>query len=161
MITKFLKKHSFGLMTSAAMSAIMMSVNVFANTGFTLDAFRTLGIYYLPIFAIAFIISTYIVMPIVIPIMKRLTNKNTKPFAKVLLMTLLMVSFMATLMSLTVTAINVPFNADFISTWLSQLARNYPIAFFVQLLIVGPAVRFTHASLFPKPETQAAPSQAN
>lgn len=147
MLKKYIAKHSFGIMISALMSAIMLSINVFMMEGFTLYSFHTIGLMYVPVFLIALIISTYIVGPIVQPIMKRITNKDTKQVVRIILMTLLMVTVMATLMSLSVTILTGPHEAGIINTWLHALARNYPIAFAVQFLVVGPIVRFVHETL--------------
>lgn len=154
MLKKYITNHSFGIMISALMSAIMLSINVFMMEGFTLNSLRTIGLMYVPIFLIALIISTYIVGPIVHPIIKRVTNKYTKTIVNILLMTLFMVTGMATLMSLSVVILTGPHEAGIISTWLHALARNYPIAFLVQFLAVGPFVRFVHETLLAPPAPQ-------
>ena len=156
MLSKFIQKHSFGIMMSTLMSAIMLSINVFIMEGFTLNAFRTIGIMYIPILLIAFIMSTYIVVPAVKPIMKRIANSSFTKTTKTVLNSLLMVTLMSLSMSFIVTLINGPHKEGHFDTWLSSWSRNYPIAFFVQLLAVGPFVRFTHRTLLAPPALQEA-----
>lgn len=59
-----------------------------------------------------------------------------------------MVLIMAPCMTLFVSIVRGGFTADLLVRWLPLLVVNFPFAFFIQIFLAGPVVRFVHRSIF-------------
>lgn len=69
----------------------------------------------------------------------------------ILSISILSICLMCPLMSFIATVLfKVGFCADTISTWLQTTVINFPMAFFWQLVIAGPLIRFIFGKLFPE-----------
>ncbi|WP_237563626.1 hypothetical protein [Halalkalibacter okhensis] len=101
---------------------------------------------YLIGFIVAFIVESFIVGPLAQTIIKKLPYVKKKTIYQILTISLLMVTGMVLIMSLYgyATASFVQSNATepFIISYLSIVLKNFIVAFPIQLIVIGPFVRY-------------------
>lgn len=68
---------------------------------------------------------------------------------RILITALFFVTGMASLMSFFGALMSTGFSTDLFSTWLNNIALNFPMAYFLQVAIVGPLVRFIFGKVCP------------
>ena len=98
----------------------------------------------------AFMLDTFIAGPIAKKkAMKLVDPKRDNPFMMVLAISVFSVLFMCPMMSFVATILfKGGFNAEMIATWLEITVNNFPMAFFYQLMIAGPFVRWIFGLIF-------------
>ena len=62
------------------------------------------------------------------------------------------IALMCPLMSFAATLLFKNAGSQFIAVWIETTAMNFPAAFFLQLIYVGPLVRFIFRHIFPEKE---------
>ncbi|MCR5468389.1 MAG: DUF2798 domain-containing protein, partial [Lachnospiraceae bacterium] len=99
---------------------------------------------------IAFVLDTFIAGPIAKKKAFKLVNpERDNPFMIVLAISVFSVLFMCPMMSLVATILfKGGFNSEIIATWLETTVKNFPMAFFYQLMFAGPLVRALFGKIF-------------
>lgn len=149
------QKLTFTAMMVVGMSTVMSTYNIIWGVGFSLDIFKILATSLIPTMLIAFALEALLVGHIVHKIHARIVSPDDHKAKHIIVLALLFVTFMASLMSLYGTLTFVGLGDNFWQHYLINLARNWPVALFTQLVIMGPLVRLLHTRIFqaPRPET--------
>lgn len=148
-MNKILKEELiFSTSMTVGMVAIMLSYNAILTFGFTTESTLVILTQFIPIFIIAFIVEQLIVSHNVHKVHRVIVSPHDPQFKHILVMAILMVTGMCLVMTLYMTLVNVGTENNFWQHYLSSLVRNYPVALFAQLAVVGPLVRVVHVKLF-------------
>lgn len=92
---------------------------------------------------LCFIMSFFIADPITARITARNTDKDSDAIVRTTFRVAVTVSMMCPIMSFWATLIfHKPDLMDFIPSWLTTVAKNFPMAFFWQIMFCGPLVRW-------------------
>ena len=105
----------------------------------------------LPIMGVAgFVLDTFIAGPIAKKKAAKLVNpKRDNPFMMVLAISVFSVLFMCPMMSFVATILfKGAWGPEVIAVWLETTVKNFPMAFFWQLMIAGPLVRGIFGKIF-------------
>ena len=98
---------------------------------------------------ICFIMSFFFADPLAGKIVGRVVSEDAEGVLRTMYRAMVTVSIMCPAMSFWATLIfQHPGFADFIPAWLTTIAKNLPMAFFLQILFCGPLVRFIFRHLF-------------
>ena len=110
---------------------------------------------------IAFILDFFIVSKLAFACASRMVDvRKCHPFSMILAISVASIALMCPLMSFFATLFFKNAGNQFIAVWLETTAMNFPAAFFLQLIYVGPLVRFIFRHVFPeKEETRQAVSE--
>ncbi len=140
------QKLVFQIMMVFCMVTCMVTCNWLIHTSQpSLFAFSQILYEYPLTFAIALFVRTVVANPIVAGLAKALVPAMLSGFKRTLAMTAVNVATMATIMTFFGVLIS---NGPFEFTWLSyleSLPTSYALAFFINLLAVGPFVKIIHA----------------
>lgn len=148
-MNRILKEElAFSTLMTIGMVIIMLSYNVISTLGFTVESSLMILSQFIPIFMIAFVVEQLIVSHNVHKVHKIVVSAHDPQFKHILVMAVLMVTGMCLLMTLYMTLVNVGTENNFWQHYLSAVVRNYPVALFAQLAVVGPLVRIVHIKLF-------------
>lgn len=108
---------------------------------------------------IAFVLDFFLVSKLAFACAMRMVDfQNCHPFSRILAISVPSVAFMCPLMSLAATLLFKNAGSQFLAVWLQTTAFNFPMAFFLQLIYVGPFVRFLFRCIFCRKENAAAES---
>lgn len=136
----------FGLMMCCGMVVIMTSYNLFTNGLIGSLSIGGILVQFVIGFIIAFLLESFVVGPVAKKMAFSLPYNKTKKVFVILSLSFFMVTGMVLCMSLygtiMATLSNVLMEESFIEKYLSTVFKNYIFAFPLQLLIVGPLVRF-------------------
>ena len=125
---------------------ISLNMGGMSNTVF-LSAFHELVI----MGPLAFILDFFLVSKLAFACASRMVDfRNCHPFSMILAISVASVAFMCPLMSLAATILFKNAGGQFVAVWLQTTAFNFPAAFFLQLIYVGPLVRFIFRHIFPE-----------
>lgn len=98
---------------------------------------------------IAFVLDFFLVSKLVFACVMRMVDfQNCHSFSRVLAISVPSVAFMCPLMSLAATMLFKNAGSQVLAVWLQTTAFNFPVAFFLQLIYVGPFVRFLFRCIF-------------
>ena len=140
----------FGLLMTVGMVTIMTSYNIIGMFGFNGNAFMHILTGITPIFITALVVEQLIINHNVQKLHKLIVSPNDPQFKKIVVFSVLMVTGMCLSMTLYATLANVGTGPRFFEHYLTNVARNYPVALISQLFVVGPLARAFHARLFKK-----------
>ena len=127
---------------------IRLSVGEMTNSIF-LSAFHELII----MGPIAFVLDFFIVSKLAFACASRMVDfRNCHPFSMILAISVASIALMCPLMSFAATLLFKNAGSQFIAVWIETTAMNFPAAFFLQLIYVGPLVRFIFRHIFPEKE---------
>lgn len=142
----------FGIIMVIVMVYGMVCYNAALNSGGMQPSTFLEGASHLPLTAlIAFAVETIFVGALAKKCALRMVNPRTEhPFHMILAVSSATVGFMCPIMSFIATLLfNNPGNVpEFISTWVQTLVINFPMAFFWQIFVAGPFVRFIFRLIF-------------
>lgn len=141
----------FTVMMVIVMVYGLVCYNIALETGAMKNFIFVAALSELPIMGVAaFILDTFIAGPIAKKkAMKLVDPKRNNPFMMVLAISVFSVLFMCPMMSFVATILfKGGFNAEMIATWLETTVKNFPMAFFYQLMIAGPFVRWIFGLIF-------------
>ena len=145
---------------------VLISVHVFAiyNTAISMGsisdnvfsiASKRIGV----LFIIAFLLTSLIIIRTAKKIAFTFVDpKIDRPIMITLAMTCSMVLLMCPSMSFISTLLYNGTNHGFLTIWLHRMAYNFPFALFIQLLVIGPFVRFIFGTIFKAPSQTRAVS---
>lgn len=150
MNSKLKEELTFSLLMMVGMVTIMLAYNSLLVSGFSLTALKMIIGQFIPIFIAVFIIEQFFVSHNVRKLQKILVAPSDPKFKYEIVMTLLIVTMMCLSMALYTTLIYVGTVDNFWQHYLLAVARNYPVALFAQLFLVGPLVRQIHKRIFHK-----------
>lgn len=128
----------------------MICYNIVLNTGAMrnevfLMAFEELAV----MMPLAFVLDFFIVSRLAFACAVRMVDfKTCHPFSRILAISVPSIAFMCPLMSLAATLLFKNAGSQLIAVWLQTTVTNFPMAFFLQLIYAGPAVRFIFRLLF-------------
>lgn len=114
-----------------------------AKGGMSNEVFR-LALAEIPVeFVIAFLAQALIAYPVAHRLALRLVDPKTdRPALVAVAVTCCTVAVMCPLMSLAATLLYNGLTPEFLADWFQKLACNFPFAFFVELFLIGPVVRW-------------------
>ena len=141
----------FTLIMVLFMVYVMVTYNVYLNTGEMSMKLFIMGYKEIPIMmVIAFIAEFFLIGKLTKYFtFKTLDVKKTQPIFITLMISALTVCFMCPLMSLIATFLFSDFSWDvFLVLWLKTVIMNFPMAFFYQIFFVGPIVRKIFRTIF-------------
>ena len=96
---------------------------------------------------IAFVLDFFLVSKLAFACAMRMVDfQNCHSFSRVLAISVPSIAFMCPLMSLAATLLFKNAGSQVLAVWLQTTAFNFPVAFFLQLIYVGPFVRFCSAA---------------
>lgn len=102
---------------------------------------------------IAFVLDFFIVSKLAFACASRMVDfRNCHPFSMILAISVASIALMCPLMSFAATLLFKNAGSQFIAVWIETTAMNFPAAFFLQLIYVGPLVRFIFRHIFPEKE---------
>ncbi|MCW3161709.1 DUF2798 domain-containing protein [Chryseobacterium oryctis] len=93
-------------------------------------------------FVVAFICEWFIVGRVAMMLVPKFLKEKDPIFKKILITALFFVTGMATLMSLYGALITDGYTSNLFSTWIKNISLNFPMAYFLQVAIAGPFIRF-------------------
>ena len=133
-----------------AMICYNISLNVGGlNNSVFLSAFHELVI----MGPIAFVLDFFIVSKLAFACANRMVDfRSCHPFSMILAISVASIALMCPLMSFAATLLFKNAGSQFIAVWIETTAMNFPAAFFLQLIYVGPLVRFIFRHIFPEKE---------
>lgn len=100
---------------------------------------------------IAFILDFFIVGILAKKISFKIVDPTKEnPFHLILAISAVSVAFMCPLMSMAATILFKNAGTEFFAVWLETTAKNFPMAFFGQIIYAGPFVRFIFRLIFRK-----------
>ena len=132
----------------------MICYNIVLNTGAMtnsvfLSAFRELTF----MGPIAFVLDFFLVSKLAFACANRMVDfRSCHPFSMILALSVASIALMCPLMSFAATLLFKNAGSQFIAVWIETTAMNFPAAFFLQLIYVGPLVRFIFRHIFPEKE---------
>ena len=141
----------FTIMMVIVMVYGLVCYNIALETGGMANFIFVAALSELPIMGVAaFILDTFIVGPIAKKKAMKLVNpERDNPFMIVFAISVFSVLFMCPMMSFIATILfKGGFNSEIIATWLETTVKNFPMAFFYQLMIAGPLVRWIFGMIF-------------
>ncbi|WP_103107602.1 hypothetical protein [Brevibacillus reuszeri] len=145
------KKESvyFGLMMCFGMVLFMTSYHLWTNGLLGMISLKELLIQFIQVFMIAFLLESFIVGPIAKKIAFALPYDKSKKGLVILSMAFFMVCGMVLFMSLYGLGTAYYFHSidgeSLLASYFSMVCKNFVFAFPLQLLIVGPIVRYLFA----------------
>lgn len=141
----------FTIMMVFVMVYAMICYNIAMSTGGVENYIFKAALAELPMMmVIAFLLDTFIAGPLAKrQAFKIVTPGESKPIWMILAISVFSVLFMCPLMSLVATILfKGGLGADTFAAWIETTAVNFPMAFFWQLLIAGPVVRWLFGRIF-------------
>ena len=132
----------------------MICYNIVLNTGTMTNETFLLAFHELTFMGpIAFILDFFIVSKLAFACASRMVDfRNCHPFSMILAISVASIALMCPLMSFAATLLFKNAGSQFIAVWIETTAMNFPAAFFLQLIYVGPLVRFIFRHIFPEKE---------
>lgn len=100
--------------------------------------------------AIGFILDMLIAGPLAKKCAFKIVNpQEDRPIFIILAISVFSILFMCPMMSFAATILfNGGFNSEIVATWAGLTIKNFPMAFFWQLFVAGPLVRFIFGKIF-------------
>lgn len=146
-----LQEIVFTIMMVLVMVYAMICYNIALETGGMKNFVFKAALGEFPIMIIAgFIIDTFIAGPLAKKCaFKIVTPGKDRPIAIILGISVFSIWFMCPMMSFIATILfNGGFNSQIFATFCELVVRNFPMAFFWQLFVAGPLVRFIFGKIF-------------
>ena len=150
MNSKLKEELVFSSMMIFGMVTVMLAYNSILISGFGLETIKIILSQFVPIFIAVFIVEQLFVSHNVHKLHKILVSPDDPGFKREIVMIILMITAMCVSMTMYTTLIYVGTEGNFWQHYLLAIARNYPVALFSQLTIVGPLVRILHKNMFKK-----------
>lgn len=150
MNSKLKEELAFSSMMIFGMVTVMLAYNSILISGFGLETIKIILSQFVPIFIAVFIVEQLFVSHNVHKLHKILVSPDDPGFKREIVMIILMITAMCVSMTMYTTLIYVGTEGNFWQHYLLAIARNYPVALFSQLIIVGPLVRILHKNMFKK-----------
>lgn len=145
-----IKEHLlFTALMVTVMCLVMTNYNVMLHDGFSIESFKKACAIFPLTFVVAFLVEWFIVGRIAMMLAHKVLIENDPLLKKILVIALFFVTGMASLMSLYGAVISNGFSSDLFSIWIKNISMNFPMAYFLQVAIAGPFVRFLYAKLSP------------
>lgn len=100
--------------------------------------------------AIGFVLDMLIAGPLAKKCAFKVVNpQKDRPIFIILAISVFSILFMCPMMSFAATILfNGGFNSEIVATWAGLTVKNFPMAFFWQLFVAGPLVRFVFGKIF-------------
>lgn len=100
--------------------------------------------------AIGFVLDMLIAGPLAKKCAFKVVNpQKDRPIFIILAISVFSILFMCPMMSFAATILfNGGFNSEIVATWAGLTVKNFPMAFFWQLFVAGPIVRFVFGKIF-------------
>lgn len=140
-------KFFFTLLMVGGMVTFMVTYNGLRNFNWDVAYFFANSLWLYPLaFVIAMLVRTYIGDTVVGFVLPRFIAPRFTGFAKTLVLTLLNIAVMCPIMCGIITLLLAGPDGYF-GNYISALPMAFPVAYLVNLLIVGPAVKLLHSSV--------------
>lgn len=146
-----LQETVFTIMMVLVMVYAMICYNIALETGGMKNFVFKAALGEFPIMIVAgFILDTFIAGPLAKKCaFKIVTPGKDRPIAIILAISVFSIWFMCPMMSFIATILfNGGFNSQIFATFCELVIRNFPMAFFWQLFVAGPLVRFIFGKIF-------------
>lgn len=142
----------FTVMMVFAMAFCMATYNMLLTMGFQWDAI-SMAWSAMPItFLVCFLLEHFFVTKLVGLIVKKIVKPTTKPLLAIVTFQFFTVCIMVILMSFygaLMIGITNGFEENLMISWLHHIPLNFIVALPLQVLVLGPAIRFLFRKLFP------------
>lgn len=148
--TKF-QEIVFTVIMVIVMVYAMICYNVAISMGGMQNKVFVAALSELPIMgAIGFVLDTFIAGPLAKKCAFKIVDpQKDRPFFIILAISIFSVLFMCPMMSFAAAILfNGGFNSEIVATWIGLTVKNFPMAFFWQLCVAGPLVRFIFSKIF-------------
>lgn len=143
----------FTIMMVLVMVYAMICYNIVLGSGGMKNFVFVAALSELPIMAVvAFVLDTFIAGPLAKKFTFSIfTPGQDKPIFIILSISVFSILFMCPLMSFVATILfKGGFNTNTVATWIQTTVLNFPMAFFWQLFVAGPVVRFIFGKMCPQ-----------
>ena len=131
------------------MCLVMTIYNVIIHEGFSVDSLMN-GMKLFPLtYVVAFILEWFVVGIIAMKLVNKFLKPSDPIIKRILITAFFFVTGMASLMSLYGAVITHGFSDNLFAIWKQNITMNYPMAYFVQVVIAGPLVRFIFGKICP------------
>lgn len=138
-----LKEHLiFTFLMVFCMCGVMINYNVILNDGFSIESIKKALVLFPITFVVAFICEWFIVGRVAMKLVPKVLKETDPLLKKILITAFIFVTGMASLMSLYGVLITEGYTSSLFSTWIKNISLNFPMAYFLQVAIAGPLVRF-------------------
>lgn len=128
---------------------VMSVYNVMLNQGFTLDAVRKAWLGFPVAFAVAIVLDWFIVSGPAKKIAFSLLKPEDANLKKAIIVSSFMVSGMVILMSLFGAIVHVGISKMTLLIWLTNIPKNFIMAYPLQIIIARPLIQFLFRKAFP------------
>lgn len=146
--TKF-QNIFFTLMMAFVMVYSMICYNIALNIGKMTNEVFLLAFHELLIMLpVAFILEFFIVEKLSKIFAFRIVSPEDKPIFIVLTISAMIVCLMCPMMSLVATLLFKNPGSEIVAVWIQTTVMNFPMAFFWQIFVAGPLVRFIFGKIF-------------
>jgi len=153
--TKF-QNIIFTAMMAFIMVYAMICYNIAINkSGMTNEVFLLAFHELIFMFPIAFILEFFLIEKLALFIAFKIVNRGDRPYFITFTISSVIVCLMCPIMSLIATLLFKNPKGEIIAYWLETTVLNFPMAYFLQIVIAGPLVRFLYSIIFPKKEIRA------
>jgi hypothetical protein len=147
-----LKEHLiFTFLMVFCMCIVMINYNVILHDGFSIESIKKALVLFPITFVVAFICEWFIVGRVAMKLVPKVLKETDPLLKKILITAFIFVTGMASLMSLYGVLITEGYTSNLFSTWIKNISLNFPMAYFLQVAIAGPLVRFIFGKLCPVP----------
>jgi len=140
----------FTIMMVIAMVYAMVCYNIAMSMGGMQNKVFLIALTELPIMGvIGFVLDTLIAGPLAKKFAFQCVNpQEDRPLAIIMAISIFSILFMCPLMSFVATILfNGGINSQMFAKWIELTVRNFPMAFFWQLFVAGPVVRFLFSKI--------------
>lgn len=138
----------FTTLTCACMVLGMSIYNVLLLNGFSSSVFADVAVGFIPAFVVGLILDIFVVGKVSKFAVMKVVKEGDPLIKKILFMSFFMVSGMVLLMSLFGAVMNVGISSSLPSAYVKGMGFNFIAALPLQLLIVGPIVRFIFTRMY-------------
>lgn len=146
-----LQEVIFTIMMVIVMVYAMVCYNISFAVGGMQNKVFVMALSELPIMGvIGFVLDMLIAGPLAKKCAFKIVNPaKDRPIVIILAISVFSILFMCPMMSFAATILfNGGFNSEIVATWIGLTIKNFPMAFFWQLFVAGPLVRFIFGKIF-------------
>jgi len=131
------------------MASVMTMFNISMHDGFNIESLKKAWLVFPLTATIAFLVEWFFVSKTAFALISKFVKKEDPLPRKILVSALCFVTQMVLLMSILTSLVFNDFNENWLSQMFVTIARNFVVAYLLQVLIAGPLVGTIFRKLFP------------
>lgn len=139
----------YTLMMVTVMAGVMTTYNIVWHDGFNQQSLQKAWMVFPLTYVIAFMVEALLVGKTAFALIRKLVKESDPLPKKIIVSSLCFVTQMVIIMSVIGTLVFGTVDGSFVATLLITMARNFALAFPLQVLIAGPLVGFVFRKIFP------------